>query len=176
MIRPRAAAPSVREPHAAAPSAREPRAAAPSAREQGDAVTPVRKLHVAAPVRQIHAASYPGGLEQVRRMRRDLTALIEGCPAADDVVLCASELAANAVRHSCSGRPGGTFAVRVEVVWGDHVRIAVDDDGGPWIEGGSGLHCGRGLAIVTALAADWGIVTGSAGRTVWALFGWRAGA
>jgi anti-sigma regulatory factor (Ser/Thr protein kinase) len=108
-------------------------------------------------------------------MRRDLTALIEGCPAADDIVLCASELAANAVTHSCSGRPGGTFALRVEIVWGGHVRIAVDDDGGPWIDGGSGVHCGRGLAIVTALAADWGIVTGAAGRTVWALFGWRAG-
>jgi serine/threonine-protein kinase RsbW len=109
-------------------------------------------------------------------MRQDLTALVEGCPAADDIVLCASELAANAVRHSRTGRPGGTFALRVEIIWGDQVHIAVDDDGGAWIEGGSGPHCGRGLAIVTALAAGWGIVTRTAGRTVWALFGWRAGA
>jgi anti-sigma regulatory factor (Ser/Thr protein kinase) len=133
-------------------------------------------LRIAAPVRQVHAASFPGHAEQIRQVRRVLTRMLAGCPAADDIVLCASELAANAVRHSCSGLPGRTFSLRVEVCQGDYVRIAVDDDGGPWIEAGSDLACGRGLAIVTALAADWGIVTGAAGRTVWAVFDWVAGA
>jgi anti-sigma regulatory factor (Ser/Thr protein kinase) len=133
-------------------------------------------LRVAAPPRQVHAASFPGHVEQVRQVRRVLTRLLDGCPAADDIVLCASELAANAVRHSRSGLPGRTFSLRVEVSRGDRVRIAIDDDGGPWIEAGCDLVCGRGLAIVTALAADWGIVTGSAGRTVWAVFDWAADA
>jgi anti-sigma regulatory factor (Ser/Thr protein kinase) len=127
-----------------------------------------------APSRR-YAASYPGRLDQVPRVRRELTRMLEGCPAADDIVLCASELAANAVRHSCSSLEGGTFGLRVEISEGDHVRIAIDDDGGPWIETGSGPACGRGLVIVTALSADWGIVTGQAGRTVWALFDWLAG-
>lgn len=107
-------------------------------------------------------------------MRRELTGLLKDCPAADDIILCASELAANAVRHSCSGLADGTFGLRVEISEGDHVRIAVDDEGGPWVETASGPACGRGLVIVTALAADWGIVTGQAGRTVWALFDWPA--
>jgi anti-sigma regulatory factor (Ser/Thr protein kinase) len=133
-------------------------------------------VQTAAPVRQVHAASFPGHVDQVRRVRQELTRLLDGCPAADDIVLCASELAANAVRHSCSGLPGRTFGLRVEINQGDHVRIAIDDDGGPWIEAGSDLDRGRGLAIITALSADWGIVTGSAGRTVWAVFDWADGA
>jgi serine/threonine-protein kinase RsbW len=140
------------------------------------AAVPSGNLRIAAPVRQVHAARFPGHVEQVRQVRRVLTRLLDGCPAADDIVLCGSELAANAVRHSCSGMPGRTFAVRVEVSRGDRVRIAIDDDGGPWIEGGCDLVRGRGLGIVTALATDWGIVTGSAGRTVWAVFGWAADA
>jgi anti-sigma regulatory factor (Ser/Thr protein kinase) len=122
-----------------------------------------------------HVASYSGRVDQLSRMRRELRALLDGSPAADDVILCASELAANAVQHSRSGRPGGTFTIRVEISRGDHVRIAVDDDGGAWIEAGSGYDRGRGLWIVTALARDWGIVTGPAGRTVWALLDWAAG-
>ena len=41
-------------------------------------------------------AAYPGGTEQIRAVRADLRAVLEGCPRADDVILCASELAANA--------------------------------------------------------------------------------
>ena len=39
----------------------------------------------------------------------------EDCPRADDVILCASELAANAALHSRSRLPGGTFTVRATV-------------------------------------------------------------
>jgi hypothetical protein len=53
--------------------------------------------------------------------------------AADDVILCVSELAANAVLHSNSRRPGGTFTVRIESCPGAYIRIEVEDDGGPWI-------------------------------------------
>jgi len=57
--------------------------------------------------------------------------VLAGCPAADDVILCASELATNSVLHSCSGLPGGTFTLRVTISQG-FVRINVEDDGGPW--------------------------------------------
>ena len=48
-------------------------------------------------------------------MRRDLEKLLEDCPVADEIVACASELATNAVQHSRSRRPGGTFTLHVEV-------------------------------------------------------------
>ncbi len=122
----------------------------------------------------LYATSYPGRVDQIRRMRRELTALLEDCPAADEIVLCASELAANAVWHSRSRRPGGTFTLQVEVSRGDYVRIAIDDDGGPWAEADCGLDRGRGLVIVAALTADWGVAAGPAGRSVWAWFDWPA--
>jgi two-component sensor histidine kinase len=75
---------------------------------------------------------------------------------ADDVILCASELAANAALHSNSRLPGGTFTVRV-IISSDHgVRIEVEDNGGFW-PAAVGDHSGHhGLDIVRALATDWG--------------------
>jgi serine/threonine-protein kinase RsbW len=127
-----------------------------------------------APCGHLHATSYPGRLDQLRHMRRELAGVLDGCPSADEIILCASELAANAVQHSRSGRPGGTFTLRVEVSGGDYVRIAIDDDGGPWAAVVSSLDRGRGLVIIAALTADWGTTTGPVGRTVWALFDWPA--
>lgn len=129
-----------------------------------------------APCLHRYTASYPGRADQVRYVRRDLEKLLEDCPAADDIIACASELATNAVQHSRSRWPGGTFTLHVEVSWGDHVRIAVDDNGGPWGETCSGPDCGRGLLIVAGIAAQWGIAAprDRASRTVWALFEWSA--
>ena len=127
-----------------------------------------------APCLHRYTASYPGRADQVRYVRRDLEKLLEDCPAADDINACASELATNAVQHSRSRWPGGTFTVQVEVSRGNHVRIAVDDNGGHWGGTGSSPDCGRGLVIVAGLAAQWGIAASRdrAGRTVWALFEW----
>jgi anti-sigma regulatory factor (Ser/Thr protein kinase) len=88
------------------------------------------------------------------------------------VVLCLSELAANAVLHSDSGRPGGTFTVRVESFPGAHIRIEVEDGGGPWLAPAPTPGSGRGLDIIRALAAEWGVAISPAGRTVWARFDW----
>lgn len=129
---------------------------------------------VDAPCLHRYTVSYPGHANQVRYVRLDLEKLLEDCPAADDIIACASELATNAVQHSRSRWPGGTFTLQVEVSRGSHVRIAVDDNGGSWGETGSSPDCGRGLVIVAALAAQWGITAppDRAGRTVWALFDW----
>jgi hypothetical protein len=40
--------------------------------------------------------SYAGREDQVREVRADLDAVVKGCPFADDFVLMASELSANA--------------------------------------------------------------------------------
>src|SRR5215472_17740356 len=91
--------------------------------------------------------TYPGGTEHIRAVRADLRAVLRDCPRADDVILCASELAANAALHSRSRLPGGTFTVRATVNPGDHAQIEVKDQGGPWTPGGSDSERHHGLAI-----------------------------
>ena len=123
----------------------------------------------APPVTARVLAGDPG---QVRAARRFLAGLLDGCPAADDALLCASELATNAVLHSRSGRPGGRFTVCATVRAGS-VRVEVTDEGGPWGHGrdGDGQN-GRGLLIVCELASRWGRDEGGAGRTVWFEIDW----
>ena len=118
------------------------------------------------------AAIYPGSPEHVRQVRADARHLLAGCPVADEVILCLSELAANAVLHSDSRRPGGTFTVRIESCPGAHICIEVEDDGGPWLARAPDPSSGRGLDIISVLAAEWGVAASPAGRTVWARFNW----
>ena len=87
---------------------------------------------LAAPRLRAFASTYPGTPEHIARSRQ-LRRGLGGCPDADDVILCVSELAANAVLHSNSGKPGGTYTVRAEGCPGASVCIEVEDDGGPWI-------------------------------------------
>jgi anti-sigma regulatory factor (Ser/Thr protein kinase) len=91
---------------------------------------------------------------------------------ADDVILCVSELAANAALHSRSRLPGGTFTVRAMISPGQHARIEVEDDGGSWIPALSEPTQHHGLDIVRSLASDWGIDGDHASRTIWARFDW----
>ena len=119
-------------------------------------------------------STYPGGPEHVRQARADMRRLLDGCPVADDVILCVSELAANAAIHSDSRKPGGTFTICTESRPGADVRIEVEDDGGAWISPAPDPAHGRGLDIVRALAAEWGITTKPAGRAVWARINWPA--
>ena len=98
----------------------------------------------------------------------------------DDATLCVSELAGNAALHSA-----GTFMhVGLRRV-GDLVRISVEDDGdvpveavvprpsfpGPGAGPGPALEdeatTGRGLAIVSMLASDWGVELTAGGKRVW---------
>ena len=102
--------------------------------------------------------AFPGTPAQVRETRRFLATVLAGQDAADDAVLCLSELVSNAVVHSDSGQPGGHFTVRVEMNE-DSLRVEVRDDGGSWHEPVSGTpdeQHGRGLTIVSQLARAWG--------------------
>jgi serine/threonine-protein kinase RsbW len=118
--------------------------------------------------------SYPGTPDQVAQVRAALVSMLNGCPVADDVVLTASELSANAVVHTRSGQPGGRFAVQVTVRPGDYVWIEVEDQGGPWArpEHEEKRH---GLDIVEALVGpgNWGVDGNDvSGWTVWARLDW----
>jgi two-component sensor histidine kinase len=124
------------------------------------------------PVRR-YARVFMAQLDQVRAVRRFIADVLPGCPAVREVALCLSELAANAVVHSASSRPGGAFAVRAEILDGSYVRIEVHDDGGPWRRRAPDDSRPHGLDIVAILAAESG-VDGSAlsGWISWATLSW----
>jgi serine/threonine-protein kinase RsbW len=115
------------------------------------------------------AAAFRGSLDQVRLARRFAARVLEGWPAADEIVLCVSELAANAVVHSASGAPGGVFWLRLTAVPGEFVRIEVSDQGGPWAGREYDGERPHGLDIVRKLASAFGVVGDArSGRTAWA--------
>lgn len=116
-----------------------------------------------------HQQVFPALAEQVGHARRFVAGILAGYPAADDAVLCLSELASNSVTHSTSRHPGGTFTVRTATHDGGGVRVEVEDQGGLWrpCSSENGQH-GHGLHIVSQLACAWGITGDSTtGRTVW---------
>src|SRR6266568_1846248 len=116
--------------------------------------------------------TYPGGTEHIRAVRADLRAVLRDCPRVDDVILCASELAANAVMHSRSRLPGGTFTVRATISPDLYARIEVQDNGGPWNQGMIDPTRHHGLDIIRAVADEWGIDGDHMSRTIWARFDW----
>ena len=112
---------------------------------------------------------FPALREQAREARRFLASLLNGHPAADDAVLCLSELVANACLHSRSRQPGGQFTVRVQTC-GLWLRVEVSDQGGPWTTPAKDDHGqnGRGLQIVGQLTRTWGRTGNpSTGWTTW---------
>jgi len=116
--------------------------------------------------------TYPGAAEYISAVRADLRPLLHGCPKADEVILCASELAANAALHSNSRLPGGTFTVRAEISPGHYARIEVEDSGGPWALATPDSTGHHGLDIVRALATEWGIEGDRTTRSTWVRFDW----
>jgi serine/threonine-protein kinase RsbW len=112
---------------------------------------------------------FPARPDQVREARKLISAALEGCPAADDAILCLSEMATNAILHSDSRKPGGHFTVSAETR-GDRLRIEVCDQGGHWAQPRpGGMQYGHGLHIISQLTQAWGITGDSdTGWTVWA--------
>jgi len=121
-----------------------------------------------------NTVTYPGSTEHISSVRADLRPLLRDCPMADEVILCVSELAANAALHSRSRLPGGTFTVTARVNPSDHAQVEVKDQGGSWAPSGSDSVRHHGLAIVRTLATDWGIDGDHTTRTIWARFDWSA--
>jgi serine/threonine-protein kinase RsbW len=117
---------------------------------------------------------FPGEASQVREARRFLASCLAGSAVSEDAVACLSELAANAVLHSNSQLPGGSFTVQAGRDAGGRLRVEVADQGGPWDPSPDpdGQH-GRGLLIVARLAADWGIAGHLHGRTAWLELDWK---
>jgi anti-sigma regulatory factor (Ser/Thr protein kinase) len=115
---------------------------------------------------------YPCRSASVPLMRADVVELLALWGRQDlavDAELCVCELAANAVRH----RPDGASAeepIVLTLEGGQRLRLAVQDawPGMPR-ERRSGLdeEDGRGLQLVAAVAADWGVERMPPGKAVW---------
>lgn len=112
----------------------------------------------------------PGVPEAVPAVRSLLRRYL-AAQATPDLLLCASELASNAVVHSRSGRPGGRFVVSAQLEGRGVVLVSVLDEGArtPQDRPGCGLpeEHGRGLGIVEALAIESGSAPVFAGRLAW---------
>lgn len=112
----------------------------------------------------------PASAAMVRReIAADLTAQSITPDSVDDVVLVASELVGNAVVHADADDEGnldvgwqledGTVIVRVHDAGVGQPQLKQIDDA---------ATSGRGLAIVAAIAADWGVHPVGRGKQVWA--------
>ncbi|GHH91866.1 hypothetical protein GCM10017779_23230 [Streptomyces capillispiralis] len=92
---------------------------------------------------------------------------------ADDVLLCVSELATNALLHGVP--PGRGFLLRL-LPYADRVRVEVHDSGRgvpavplPQQEDDCG-ESGRGLLLVAGLSDTWGVAERAPGKVVWCEF------
>ena len=131
---------------------------------------------VATPKRRVLA----GTPDQVAVARKFVARVLDGCPAADDAVLCVSELASNAIRHTRTGYRG-KFQV---IVWRGLTSacVAVLDEGAdsaPEVAGGTRgrlAESGHGLLTVESLATWWGHRTyqdgAIHGTAVWFCLDW----
>jgi anti-sigma regulatory factor (Ser/Thr protein kinase) len=107
----------------------------------------------------------PDAPRQARRFVWEVLREHGYCSLTEDAVLIASELATNAVVHARS-----RFEVAVHFDAGT-VTLSVSDSSPQRPVAGEPSpsdQAGRGLAVVAALAFDWGCVETRAGKTVWA--------
>lgn len=116
-------------------------------------------------------STHPASVAQARTFVAGALTEWNLCDRHDEVRLCVSELATNAIKHGSAE----TRSFRVRVALADaRLRVEVHD-------GGQGAprpkHAaqdadqGRGLYLVAALADDWGYAPRNAhGKSVWAEF------
>jgi serine/threonine-protein kinase RsbW len=124
---------------------------------------------------------FPGEPPLVSQARSWIAELLPACAPLDDLLILTSELATNAVTHTRSGRPGGRFTV--EVTWSpESARVVVGDQGSDEIPAAvtnpgdqvAYPENGRGLLLVDALSASWGIAGDADARWLWADVDWHS--
>ncbi|KPC64708.1 ATP-binding protein [Streptomyces chattanoogensis] len=113
----------------------------------------------------------PEAVSVVRRRVRTVLADWNLAPGlAEDALLVISEMITNAVVHAL---PPAVLRLSLVVDGSNALRVEVTDagpataDGRPVVEPHAGEH-GRGLGIVTALAAEYGTQVHAGGITRWA--------
>lgn len=119
------------------------------------------------------ARRFAGTPEQVGAARRFVAALLADTPGAAEAAWVTSELATNAISHSRSADPGGSFEVQLVRgrSWAD-IRV-IDAGGGtiPAVRAPTGglAEQGRGLYAIGVIALGYGTFLRRSGhRVVWA--------
>ncbi|MEV5982633.1 ATP-binding protein [Streptomyces sp. NPDC052114] len=127
-------------------------------------------MHEYTSTARVWGLTCPGFPEEVSRARRWTRDILAGSPLAEDAELIVSELSANAILHTASGKESGSFHLAVAIS-PRVVSVSVTDDGGaetaPEIERPAEEEThGRGLDIVSALAHRVLVHDSLAGHTV----------
>lgn len=127
-------------------------------------------MHEYTSTPRVWGLSCPGFPEEVSRARRWTRDILRGSPLAEDAELIVSELSANAILHTASGRTSGCFHLALAVS-PQVVALSVTDDGNagtaPKIEHqDQDAEHGRGLAMVNAIAHRIVVRNTDGGRTV----------
>lgn len=108
--------------------------------------------------------NFEPNVEWLWAVRRFVAQALVGVASVDDIVLVASELATNVVRHA-----GTPFTVRV-MNEGTRVRLEVSDGSSivPAIEDLKDSQ--HGLRLVNAFSETWGIEPTDEGKVIWVEF------
>ncbi|MGW3360514.1 ATP-binding protein [Streptomyces sp. NPDC004596] len=127
-------------------------------------------MHEYTSTSRVWGLSCPGFPEEVSRARRWTRDILRGSPLADDAELIVSELSANAILHTASGREHGSFHLAVAVS-AQVVAVSVTDDGGtgtaPKVEHqDQDAEHGRGLGMVSVIAHRVVVHDSDQGHTV----------
>ncbi|MER6130759.1 ATP-binding protein [Streptomyces sp. NPDC001815] len=127
-------------------------------------------MHEYTSTARVWGLTCPGFPEEVSRARRWTRDILRGSPLADDAAVIVSELSANAILHTASGRQPGSFHLALAIS-PQMIALSVTDDGGtgqaPKLEHqDQEAEHGRGLGMVNALAHRVVIHDNDGGHTV----------
>lgn len=109
--------------------------------------------------------NFPPDARVLWAVRLFVAQALVGVTTVNDIVLAASELATNVVRHAQT-----PFTVQV-MNEGERIRLEVSDGSSiiPAVEDLTDSQ--RGLRVISGVADDWGIEETDSGKVVWAEFG-----
>ncbi|MEO5875014.1 MAG: ATP-binding protein [Streptosporangiaceae bacterium] len=129
------------------------------------------------------SGSFSSDRQCLERARGWIRARLNRTPhasALDGILVALNEAATNAIEHSTSGKPGGSFTITL--TWDDAtLRVSVSDQGGSTFPTSSSatddepegdpiddlVEHGRGLAIIEAMSSRWGWQSTAFGTETW---------
>ncbi|MFI1536520.1 ATP-binding protein [Streptomyces anandii] len=127
-------------------------------------------MHEYTSTTRVWGLTCPGFPEEVSRARRWTRDILRGSPLAEDAELIVSELSANAILHTASGRDSGSFHL-VLAVSAQIIALSVTDGGGAGTapkakHQDENAEHGRGLGMVSAIAHRVVVHKSDGGHTV----------